>query len=188
MLLLRSLLASILGFSVIVQVDDTNLPDSQMEAPEEEVEEIIVPLPVPPPKPVDTIADLIAKDPNFTTLLRALRETDLLNLLANPGPMTFFAPNNQAFAKLYPDKRKGLLGNKSYLKQVLLFHIIPDKALSASDTGSGRIATSNGQQVDIRSTVGGGLVINYNAKVVGASQIGSNGVILTVDTVLIPNP
>ena len=38
--------------------------------------------------------------PDHTTLVKALKQADLVDVLANPGPFTVFAPTNEAFNKL----------------------------------------------------------------------------------------
>uniref|UniRef100_UPI0025DEFC52 fasciclin domain-containing protein n=1 Tax=Deinococcus sp. TaxID=47478 RepID=UPI0025DEFC52 len=47
-----------------------------------------------------TIADAVSKDPQFSTLLAALKIAGLDKTLAGKGPFTVFAPTNAAFAKV----------------------------------------------------------------------------------------
>ena len=51
-------------------------------------------------KSQQTIADLVATNPKFTTLLAAVQAADLVDVLAQPGPYTVFAPTNTAFDKV----------------------------------------------------------------------------------------
>merc|ERR1712166_1474195 len=54
-------------------------------------------LPIPPHK---TIVDVAAADPDFSTLVTALKAGGLVDTLSGEGPFTVFAPTNEAFAKL----------------------------------------------------------------------------------------
>ena len=46
----------------------------------------------------NTIVDIVAGNPDFSTLGSALAITDLTSVLASDGPFTVFAPTNDAFA------------------------------------------------------------------------------------------
>ena len=48
----------------------------------------------------NTIAGIVANDPNFSTLLAAVQAAGLTETLNGTGPFTVFAPTNAAFAKI----------------------------------------------------------------------------------------
>ena len=51
------------------------------------------------------IVKVAVGSPDHTTLVSALKQADLVDVLANPGPFTVFAPTNEAFNKL-PNKER----------------------------------------------------------------------------------
>ena len=46
------------------------------------------------------IVKIAIASPEHTTLVKALQQAELVDVLANPGPFTVFAPSNAAFEKL----------------------------------------------------------------------------------------
>src|ERR1051326_5862301 len=46
------------------------------------------------------IVKVAVGSPDHTTLVKALQQAELVDVLANPGPFTVFAPTNAAFDKL----------------------------------------------------------------------------------------
>ena len=51
---------------------------------------------------VCTAFDLLAVNPNFSTLINAIRAAGLVERLSGPGPITIFAPTNLAFDQVPP--------------------------------------------------------------------------------------
>ena len=47
-----------------------------------------------------TIVDVAASNPDFSTLVAAVKAAGLVETLSGPGPFTVFAPTNAAFATL----------------------------------------------------------------------------------------
>src|SRR5690348_139918 len=50
-----------------------------------------------------TIVDVAAGNPDFSTLVSAVKKADLVSTLSGSGPFTVFAPTNDAFAKVPTD-------------------------------------------------------------------------------------
>ncbi|HRE89887.1 MAG TPA: fasciclin domain-containing protein, partial [Myxococcota bacterium] len=73
---------------------------------------------VPPP----AIAEVVATNPDFSTLLAAVSAAELVDTLNGPGPFTVFAPTNAAFAKIAEADLNALLADKDMLTDVLLYH------------------------------------------------------------------
>lgn len=125
---------------------------------------------------VDTTISL--KD--LTVLAVAIREADLVETLRGKGPLTLFAPTDEAFKRLGDDRIKAIVKDKELLKKILLAHVVPTKALTAKD-----LAALNGQDLNgFRVDAGGGLKIGP-AKVTRPDIQCSNGIIHVIDTVLI---
>ena len=131
-----------------------------------------------------TIAAVVTANPDFSTLLTALKAAGLTGTLAGKGPFTVFAPTNEAFAKIPKATLDKLLADKTKLKSVLLYHVVSGKVTAAQVMGMKSAKTLNGQSVKI--SVMGKIVEVNNAKVTKADVAASNGVIHVIDTVLMP--
>merc|ERR1712086_97392 len=84
-----------------------------------------------------TIAELVVGNPNFSTLLAAVKAADLVETLSGEGPFTVFAPTNSAFEKVPADALSGLLADKEALTAVLLRHVVPGAALQGKNIPPG---------------------------------------------------
>jgi len=121
---------------------------------------------------------------DFTTLVTALTEADLVSALEGDGPFTVFAPTDEAFKKLPNGVLKNLLEDKEALKNVLLYHVVSGDITSNQITKLNEAKTLNGS--DVKIMVEDGKVMVNNSQVVGADVIASNGIIHVIDTVLLP--
>lgn len=141
--------------------------------------------PTPPPAPVakDIVATATAAG-NFTQLVKALTSAGLVDTLQGAGPFTVFAPTDAAFAKISAKQLNKLMGDKSKLKKVLLFHVVSGK-MSAADVSKLKEAKSmEGSMLKIRSSKG---KVQIDKGTVTQADIScSNGVIHVIDTVLMP--
>jgi len=128
------------------------------------------------------IVDTAVAAGNFKTLVTALKAAGLVDTLKGPGPFTVFAPTDAAFAKIPKADLDALLADKTKLKSVLTYHVVPGKILSA-DIKAGKVDTVQGTQVTIGTQ--GGVMVD-KATVVTADVAADNGVIHAIDTVLMP--
>jgi uncharacterized surface protein with fasciclin (FAS1) repeats len=117
-------------------------------------------------------------------VLAAAEAADLVGALKGAGPITVFAPTDEAFAKLPAGTVEALLANKDALTAILTYHVVPGAVTAEQVVKLTSAATLNGKDVTI-SVVGGKVMID-NATVTTADIVTSNGVIHVVDTVLIP--
>lgn len=140
--------------------------------------EILIPPGVEIPR---DIVEIALADPDLSSLVQALVETDLVSSLDTPGPFTVFAPVNAAFAAL---------GNVSLdeatLKNILLYHVVSGAVLAETVVTLPSVTTLNGQSVSIR--VEGGNVFVGDAQVIVTDITASNGVIHKINAVLMPPP
>lgn len=122
---------------------------------------------------------------NFKTLCAAIRAAGLSDQLRGKGPLTVFAPTDEAFAKLGTATLESLLlpENKEKLVAILTYHVLAGKVL-AEDVRTMGATTLNGQRVDLIAA--DGEVTVDGANVVATDVLASNGVIHAIDTVLIP--
>jgi uncharacterized surface protein with fasciclin (FAS1) repeats len=122
---------------------------------------------------------------DHTTLVAALKAANLVDVLANPGPFTVFAPTNAAFEKLPAGTVDDLLKpeNVAKLKDILQHHVTTSAldADSFTDGESLGMVTSGSETISRRPD---GVYIG-NAKII-ASVRASNGWVHVIDGVLVP--
>lgn len=148
--------------------------------------------------PGRTVAENAATAPNLATLMSAVRTAGLESALAAPGPITVFAPTDDAFARLAPGALDTLLRpeNRASLATVLRYHIVPG-ALSATELrariqaggGVATLTTAAGQPLTARLEEGVVTLTDTNgvtAYVETADVRQSNGVVHVVNGVLVP--
>ncbi len=122
----------------------------------------------------------------FNTLVAAVQAADLVDALKGEGPLTVFAPTDEAFAALPEGTVESLLlpENKDQLTAILLYHVVAGSVLAADVVELDSAATLNGASINISVSVNG--VMIDNANVVQADVAASNGVIHIIDAVLLP--
>merc|ERR1712168_713316 len=135
------------------------------------------------PIPMGSVVDVVVKDQDFSTLLKAVQTAKLATTLSGNGPFTVFAPTNEAFAKLPPGVLDNLLKNVTALTDVLTYHVVSGTFYSQG-LASGDVKTLEGKNVQV-SVGDDGVMIN-TAKVIMADLSVTNGVIHVIDSVLIP--
>ncbi|WP_440069036.1 fasciclin domain-containing protein [Tenacibaculum discolor] len=138
------------------------------------------------------IVDLAVADSNLSVLVAALQKADLVSALQADGPYTVFAPTDAAFQAL-------LDSNDSWnslddipvetLKSVLLFHVISGevKAADLSNTYVNTLSTGpNDEMLSLQIEVDGAVEFNGDSKPIATDVMASNGVIHTIDKVMLP--
>ena len=116
-------------------------------------------------------------------MLAAAEAAGLVNVLTNGGPLTVFAPTDDAFAALPEGTVENLLQNPDDLAKVLKYHLVSGSMLSDSLNSGAPIITVLGPTINV-STEGGFFV--GGAKVTKPDVEASNGVIHVIDRVLLP--
>ena len=132
-----------------------------------------------------TIVDVAAANPDFGTLVAAVKAAGLAETLSGKGPFTVFAPTDAAFAKLPAGTVEDLLKpeNKAKLAAVLTYHVVAGKVSAADVVKLDNATTVNGKSVEI--TVTGGNVMIDEATVTATDIKASNGIIHVIDTVIL---
>ncbi len=131
-----------------------------------------------------TIVQTAIDNGSFTTLVKALQAADLVDTLNGAGPFTVFAPTDAAFAKIPKDTLSAILADKKKLTSILTYHVLSGKVMSANALEIAEVKTLQGETLNITHD-NSGVMIN-NAKLVTADLECSNGVIHSIDTVLMP--
>ena len=131
-----------------------------------------------------TITQIAASDPNFSTLVSLLQKANLTDTLNGTTNYTVFAPTNAAFEKVPSSTLADLANNTTALKRVLLYHVVPGTLLSNDIKGNGTLTTANGLSLpySVTSTV----VTVDNASITKTDINATNGVIHVIDSVMIP--
>jgi uncharacterized surface protein with fasciclin (FAS1) repeats len=147
------------------------------------------------PADKDIVATAIAANPEFSTLVTALQTANLVTALQGAGPFTVFAPTNAAFDALRqelagpgnpPITVAALLANPS-LADILKYHVLTSRVLKADVPVSTPITTFQGETLSVSSA----FVITdqegRTANITGTDVLTSNGVIHTINKVILPN-
>ena len=133
-----------------------------------------------------SILDLLVFNPDFSTLVSAVRAAGLVDLLSQPGPITVFAPTNAAFDALPPPTFQALLSDKVALQSILLRHTTRGALLSkAFPPGPTPLVTGAGERVTVTAfpnqvTITSVLSV---AHIIDVDNEASNGVVHVVDSV-----
>ena len=133
------------------------------------------------------IVDTAAADPQFSTLVAAVKAAGLADTLKGEGPFTVFAPTNSAFNALGSGTVDALTmeENRDRLTGILTYHVVPAK-VTAADVKDVRFApTVNGQKLPV-AVVNGGVQV-AGARVIRTDIECDNGVIHVIDSVLLPS-
>lgn len=130
-----------------------------------------------------TIVETAIANPDFSTLVTALKAAGLVDTLSGEGPFTVFAPTNEAFAKIPEDTLAAVLADSEKLTSILTYHVVPGKVMASDVASMTEAATVQGSMVKISAE--GGVHIN-DAMVTAADIECTNGVIHVIDTVLMP--
>lgn len=136
------------------------------------------------------IVETAAAAGSFSTLLAAAEAAGLVGALKGDGPLTVFAPTDEAFAALPEGTVETLLKpeNKDALAGVLKLHVIAGAKVKSADLAGQKITAStlNGD-LSVDGTHGVVLTApGSTATVIAADVSASNGVIHVIDTVLLP--
>ncbi|HXJ34493.1 MAG TPA: fasciclin domain-containing protein, partial [Candidatus Eisenbacteria bacterium] len=145
-----------------------------------------------PAAPTQSIVQIAAGNPDFSTLVSLVQKAGLVQAISAPGPFTVFAPTNEAFAKLAkaaPATYAAVLADPALLAKVLTYHVVAGAIKSAQAIAvaqqNGTVKALEGEPISL-SLKDGKLTLNGSATVVTADILATNGVIHVIDTVIVP--
>jgi len=130
-----------------------------------------------------SVPEVIAADPELSTLSKLISDAGLTQTLSGTGPFTVFAPTNAAFKNVPAKTMDELAKNKELLSQVLTFHVVPGKTMGA-DVKQGNVKSVNGANLALSKA--GAYVTVEDAVVTKADLAATNGVVHVIDRVLMP--
>jgi len=123
---------------------------------------------------------------DFSVLVEAVVKANLATTLSGTGPFTVFAPTNAAFTAALTNLKitKEELLARSDLADILKYHVLSGKIMSTDLQASQTPVTLQGSTIAVMKGTSG--VTFGGAKVTMADTACSNGVIHTIDTVVLP--
>lgn len=138
------------------------------------------------PAPTMDIVDTAIEAGAFNTLVAAAQAAELVDALRGDGPLTVFAPTDEAFAKLPQELVAALLlpENQAKLQELLLYHVVSGQVLSGDLQFYQMVETLQGSDVRIVKWFAN-VWVNWS-RVTTADVLATNGVIHVIDRVLIP--
>lgn len=132
------------------------------------------------------IVDVAISDSRFSTFVAALEAADMIETMRSEGPYTVFAPTNRAFDALPEGMLESLLEseNQAKLQAILAYHILSGKVMGAELNGSESTrVTIQGEELSMNGIEG----VNVGgAEVIATDLQASNGIVHTIDQVLLP--
>lgn len=146
--------------------------------------------PEEPEVTVTTIADFVAGNENYSSLLAALERAELTATLDGTTEYTVFAPDNDAFAAFLAANNFASLEEVpvAVLREVLMNHVQPGVILSSQlETGyiqSQAVGSASEENLSMYINTTDGVTINGVSNVVSADNEVDNGVIHAVDAVI----
>jgi uncharacterized surface protein with fasciclin (FAS1) repeats len=133
--------------------------------------------------PSKDIVDTAVFAGDLTRFVAAVKSAGLTELLTGRGPFTVFAPTDEAFKKLPSGALDALIKDTSKLKAVLSYHVVKGHVL-AKDVRPGELMSLQGSPLIASVSVSGVEVNGVPLK--QADFVATNGVIHTIDTVVMP--
>ena len=146
--------------------------------------------------PTGNIVETAQANSNFTYLVAAVvrasaGSTNVAEVLSGAGPLTVFAPTNQAFINAgFPTIASIQAADPATLTNILTYHVVAGRVLSSDLTEGATPVTVNGANVTISLATGAKVKGAGNATastISPANLITTNGVIHVIDQVLLPN-
>jgi len=138
-----------------------------------------------------TIVETAQSLPQFSILVEAVVAADLVDALNGKGPLTVFAPTNDAFAALLAElgvTKDQLLADKALLTAVLTYHVVDGRVMKADVPLNTPITTLQTGTFTVDSTLAITDQRMRKASIVATDVFASNGVIHVIDKVILPAP
>lgn len=136
-----------------------------------------------------TIAEIAAGNENLTILTAALQAAGLDTMMMEEGTYTVFAPTDDAFAPVLEKlgvTKEELLANTELLNKVLPYHVLPMVVMAADIPYGTDVATVNGATINISDANVITDAAGNTANITGTDIMATNGVVHTIDAVLMP--
>ena len=133
----------------------------------------------------NSISAVIAADPQFSILSSVLALTGVDVALGDSGTFTVFAPTNDAFEKLPPGTLESLSKNPAQVESILKYHVVAGKVMASDVVALSSANTLENKAIAIK-VMDGNVYLNQTIKVTKTDIGATNGVIHSIDGVLLP--
>ena len=132
-----------------------------------------------------SIAEVLARDGNFSTFLRAFQAAGLTRTVDGPGPYTVFAPTDEAVEQVPDAVMEGLFNDpRGALAEIALYHMVPGRYTVSDLAANTTVATVQGSPASVDAS--GGEVAVGGAAVIRADIPAANGIVHVIDGVMVP--
>lgn len=139
--------------------------------------------------PAGNIVEVAVANPNLSYLVAAVQRAGLVGALSGAGPLTVFAPTNQAFIDAgFPTIASIQSASSSALIPILTYHVTAGRVFSSD--------LSNNQMITMLSGGKTTILLNNGPQIDGANSapsniiqtdiLATNGVVHVIDKVLLP--
>ncbi|MCH2569257.1 MAG: fasciclin domain-containing protein [Pseudomonadales bacterium] len=134
------------------------------------------------------IVETAAAAGQFETLIAAAKAAGLAGVLSGDGPLTIFAPTDEAFGALPAGTIESLLKpeNKQKLSEILQYHVIAGSVGSDALSDGGVLETVSGGSARVTESEKGFMI--EGARIVATDIDASNGLVHVIDRVIMPAP
>ncbi len=129
-----------------------------------------------------TVVAAVSANPELSTFTKLLQQSGLSAQLEGPGPVTVFAPTDEAFKAVPAATLDKLSKDPEFLKATLSYHVVPGLVKSSDVTINSTLNTVYGAKLAVSKA--GDFVTVDDGMVVTANLSAGNGVIHTIDRVL----
>ncbi len=132
-----------------------------------------------------TLLETLKSNGDFDTLVQAMDDAHMSDMLNGSGPYTIFAPTDEAFARLPDSERQALLGgeHEEWLRKVLKYHLLPGMVPASEFKTLGRPQALAGQ---LSLGVQNGQYQVNDIPVDSREIRANNGIVHPIDGVLMP--
>ncbi len=162
--------------------EETATPEPGTDPADDELAEAA---PEPDTTDGESVVDVAAANENLSTLVTAVTEAGITDILATEGPFTVFAPTDAAFDALPEGSVDELLlpENNEQLQMVLASHVVMG-VTGADDLEDGMTVTTLSEE-ELEVSVAEDGTISVGGSTVTESDVeASNGVIHVIDSVI----
>lgn len=128
------------------------------------------------------IVEIAVSTDGFSTLVAAVQAAGLVEALSGEGPLTVFAPTDDAFAKLPPGTVQTLVDNPPQLARILKYHVVAGHWAKSDIAKEDTLPSLESSPIPVR--VDPAFEVK-NATVVAADIEATNGIIHVIDNVIL---
>ncbi|MCI0713587.1 MAG: ABC transporter substrate-binding protein [Chloroflexi bacterium] len=137
-----------------------------------------------------SIVEIAASTEGFSNLAAAVALSEYAETLAGEGEFTVFAPNDEAFEAAMAAlgaTLEDIAATPEVLNGILAYHIYEGRLTAEDVAGMGELTMLDGGTIAVSVDDEGNVTLNDSVHLTGEVVEASNGVIIVIDGVLLPN-